>query len=249
MSKISIALPLVDYQLDCNKRAKAAALCDFLQTAATVHADGLGVSILDLQTRGVTWMLAKMDITFGREAEPHDVLSLETWPAATRAGIVCVRNFRMRNPRGEIVLEATSDWVCVDFASRKLAKLSPELLRLADDDAEQFDFPPIPKPAKGDLVSGGECSVPVRRADLDLNRHVNNVHYIEWLFEPMTDEAYARRLARLAITYHAEAVAGDTVKSSFLETRLPSGETLTSHTLSRGDATLTKATCIWHDRE
>ena len=246
MSKISISLPLVDFHLDCNKRVKAAALCDFLQTAATVHADSLGVGMLNLQKRGVTWMLAKMDIQFIAEPVPRDVLTLETWPAGTRAGIVCVRNYRIRSPRGEVLLEATSDWVCVDMETRKLARLSPEILAITDDEPEQFSFPPLPKMAKDAFAPAGECDIPVRRADMDLNRHVNNVHYIEWLFEPMSDEAYGRHLRRLSISYHAEAVSGDVVHSEVGAAEAADGAILTSHTLHRGETLLTKAQCQWN---
>lgn len=248
MAKKTISLPLVDFHLDCNRRVKAAALCDFLQTAATVHADSLGVGMLDLQKRGVTWMLAKMDIVFVAEPTPRDVLTLETWPAGTRAGIVCVRNYRIRGSRGDVLVEATSDWVCVDMTTRKLARLTPDILAITDDNPEQFSFKAMPKLAKDAFATAGECNIPVRRADLDLNRHVNNVHYIEWLLEPMSDEAYARRISRLAISYHAEAVSGEVVRSEVGEVRLPDGQYLTSHTLHRGDTLLTKAMCMWEER-
>lgn len=245
MAKISIDFPTVDFQRDCTGRVKASALCDFLQSAATVHADRLGVGMLDLQKRGITWMLAKMDIVFAVEPAPRDVLTVETWPAGTRAGIVCVRNYRIRSPRGEVLLEATSDWVCVDMATRKLARLTPDILAITDDEPEQFSFPPLPKLAKDAFTPAGECDIPVRRADMDINRHVNNVHYIEWLFEPMSDDAYARRIRRLAISYHAEAVAGEVVRSEVGEAGLADGAIMTSHTLQRGGTLLTKAICLW----
>jgi medium-chain acyl-[acyl-carrier-protein] hydrolase len=42
---------------------------------------------------------------------------------------------------------------------------------------------------------------------IDLNGHVNNVHYIEWLSEPLK----AARPSRLEIVFRSETLAGDEV--------------------------------------
>ncbi len=238
-------MTLGDFNLDCTGRVKVSTLCDFLQAAATAHAEKLGVGMLDLQAQGITWMLAKMDIVFGDWPASHETLCLKTWPSGVRGRLICCRDYSMGDPSGRTVLTATSEWVCVNLETRKLARLTPKLANLAPPDAPHVAIPPLPELGEASFSPAGECQIPVRRADLDINRHVNNVHYIEWLLEPLSDEAYGRTLRRLAIAYHAEALAGDVVTSRVAEASLPDGGTATSHTLSRGDTTLTKATCLW----
>lgn len=244
----SYNIPLVDFNLDCNRKVKTASLCDFLQVAATVHAERLGVGMLDLQAHGLTWMIAKMDIVFENWAKPKDTLSLTTWPSGTRGHVVCYRDFHMVDSSAQTILKATSEWVVVNLENRKIARLTPELLTLAPPEAPRTEMPPKTEAAKELFADAGECRIPVRRSDLDLNRHVNNVHYIEWLFEPLSDGAYQRDLKRLSINYHAEARAGDVVTSKVSEALLPTGEVVTSHTLLRGDTLLTKATCVWNGK-
>ena len=238
-------MTLGDFNLDCTGRVKVAALCDFLQAAATSHAEILGVGMLDLMKQGVTWMLAKMDVSFGDLPASHEKLALTTWPSGVRGRLICCRDYDMRDSAGRTVLKATSEWVCVNFETRKLARLSPTLMTLAPPDAPKTELPGLPEFDKDALVPSGECQIPVRRADLDVNRHVNNVHYIEWLFEPLSDEAYRRSLRRLVISYHAEALKGDIVSCGVSEAGLPTGGYVTSHTLSRGETLLTRATCLW----
>ena len=234
-----------DFHLDCNARVKVATLCDFLQAAATAHAERLGVGMLELQAEGITWMLTKMDIAFDNWPQRHAKLLLRTWPSGVRGRLICIRDFDMRDADGRTVLKATSEWVCVNFETRKLARLSPKLLTLAPPEAPKVELPEMPAYAKDALAPAGECQILVRRADLDINRHVNNVHYIEWLFEPLSDEAYGHTLRRLVISYHAEALKGDVISCGVSEAKLPDGGYVTSHTLSRGDTLLTKATCLW----
>ena len=238
-------MTLGDFHLDCIGRVKAATLCDFLQAAATAHAEKLGVGMLDLQAQGLTWMLAKMDIAFHEWPASHETLSLKTWPSGIRGRLICCRDYAMRDSSGRPVLSATSEWVCVNMETRKLSRLTPAMATLAPPDAPHVDLSPLPALSESSFTPAGESVVMVRRADLDINRHVNNVHYIEWLFEPLSDAAYGRTLRRLAIAYHAEALAGDTVSSRVSEGALPDGATATIHTLRRGETMLTRATCLW----
>ncbi|MBQ6925500.1 MAG: hypothetical protein IJQ73_12745 [Kiritimatiellae bacterium] len=244
---LDTSMAIGDFHLDCTGRVKTATLCDFLQAAATAHAEILGVGMLDLMKHGITWMLAKMDISFGDWPASHEKLSLTTWPSGVRGRLICCRDYDMRDSQGRTVLKATSEWVCVNFETRKLARLVPSLLTLAPPDVPKVDVEPLPEMGEAVFTPAGESRIPVRRADLDVNRHVNNVHYIEWLFEPLTDAAYGRTLRHLAISYHAEALAGDEITSRVAEAALPDGSVATTHTLSRGETPLTKATCLWRE--
>ncbi len=235
-----------DFHLDCTGRVRAATLCDFLQAAATAHAEILGVGMLDLMKLGITWMLAKMDISFGDWPASHEKLALTTWPSGIRGRLICCRDYDMRDSQGRMVLRATSEWVCVNLETRKLARLVPSLLALAPPDVPKATVAPLPDLGEAAFSPVGECRIPVRRADLDINRHVNNVHYVEWLFEPLSDAAYGRTLRHLAISYHAEALAGDEVTSRASAASLPDGSVATTHALSRRETLLTTATCLWH---
>ena len=55
---LDTSMAIGDFHLDCTGRVKTATLCDFLQAAATAHAEILGVGMLDLMKHGITWMLA-----------------------------------------------------------------------------------------------------------------------------------------------------------------------------------------------
>ena len=69
-----------------------------------------------------------------------------------------------------------------------------------------------------------ECSVAAsdalvfraRRGDIDLNGHVNNVHYVEWLLEGRPDEAGACQ--ELDIVFKSETLAGEEVRVESVET-------------------------------
>ena len=67
---------------------------------------------------------------------------------------------------------------------------------------------------------------------MDINDHVYNVRYIEWILEcfPL-DFHKAHQLKELEINYMAEAVYGDSISASISETRIK----IFSHCLFRSE--------------
>ena len=69
-------------------------------------------------------------------------------------------------------------------------------------------FKKLPKLSKIDF----EKQFKVRRSDLDINQHVNNVNYIEWAVESVPEEIYNQKtLTGLEINFRAESKYGDRV--------------------------------------
>jgi medium-chain acyl-[acyl-carrier-protein] hydrolase len=70
--------------------------------------------------------------------------------------------------------------------------------------------------AKGKLPSlqevGYEEQMPVRWHDIDLNRHVTNTRYLQWVLETLpADVLEKQQLQEIDIIFKAESALGDTV--------------------------------------
>ena len=234
---------LFDSDLDCFDRVSAAKICDILQCGATAHASLLGVGMRDLMKDGHSWMISGMSICFLRPAKAREAVTLETWPSGVRRRVVCTRDYIIRNAEGKVLVKATSDWIYVDVVNRKICMLTPTLATLAPAWAPRVDIEPAGRAPEKE----GEpfkTKVLIRRADTDINRHVNNVHYVEWLFEALPDEIYSRDLKRLDITYRQEAVRGEVLESTAW---LCQEGSKTVHSLNRESdgVALATAVCTW----
>ncbi len=106
--------------------------------------------------------------------------------------------------------------VFIETDTGRLARLPPEeLLKVTMDkriDMEYLDkrivLPDIPEHRYD--------PVPVRRGDIDLNRHMNNVRYIEAALELLPDDAPIRRIR---VEYKAPAKPGDMLYPRSIETQ------------------------------
>jgi len=188
-------------------------LCDWLQEAAGAHATALGVATDRLLEVGRAWVLTRLQVRVERYPRWREDVSVETWPSAAD-GLFAQRDFVLTDAGGEGLARATSQWLVIDVARRRPVRLPREVLDLPRAGRSHALAPSregLPEPE----ASSKSCRFSVRRADLDLNEHVNNVRYVEWALEAVPEGAReAYQCTGLEVQFRAEALYGDTVESA-----------------------------------
>jgi acyl-ACP thioesterase len=240
--------------VDPQDRVRADAIAVMLQESGAHHADTWGLSIPELMGQGRTWVLARLAIEFSPSRPGwKDELRVTTWSAGLR-GRIAGREYTVEELPAEpglpaeLVARASSVWFIIDLESRKPVRLdeyagrdAPELDRRSGVSTEsKLEIP------QGDCM---ETPLAVRASDLDLNGHVNNTRYIEWLYESLPPQVLAAgRMARLDIHYLAETRYPETVT---LRTWKGGGDADTYvHSVLRGDGTeAIRARTIWSPSE
>lgn len=197
-------------------RVTIPAILNWLQEAAGNHADALGVGIQTLQSQGLTWMLGRVSLRLHRAPVWGDRLTLVTWPSGIRGRLVAERQFGIVNAAGELLMEASSEWLCVNLATGKLAPLPEAVKALAAPEtvafhlcAGKFPTPPASTPPSNTVT------ITARKAEIDANLHVNNVHLAAWLREPLPDERFFQETpSTFDIEYKRPAHAGDIITAA-----------------------------------
>jgi acyl-ACP thioesterase len=237
------------YEVDENNLLKIQCLSDYLQEAAGIHAAMLGLSIERLQAANLTWVLSRLQ--FAPETMPAAAsrVRVETWPVGVE-GVQFRRDFRVTSERGERVARAVSHWVAVNLTTRRVGRVPGFIAAVALGTAETVMDEVRGKPPAPDR--GDErCRFTARLADMDRNRHVNNVRYMDWMLESLPD---ATRAAAppvfLDMLFKAEAVRGDIVSARVREEEAADafpGAAVYGHTLVReaGDRELVRGRSVW----
>ena len=200
------------YECGPDGRATLPTICNFLQEAASLHAASLGFGKGDFAAAGenTSWVLTRMVVKMNRYPVWEDELTVETFPRGGRK-IVAWRDFKVMDAKGETLGVASSEWMIIDLGTRRIHAV-PEKVFAANDPANvpvlgrepfaKFRFP----------VQGGETSRPLmftaQKSQIDLNGHVNNVHYVAWMLEPCADACPAE----MEIVFRSETLAGDEVR-------------------------------------
>ena len=199
------------YEVDPSGCAQLESLLNYLQDAAGEHAGSLGFGVIDLQKRHLTWLLSRYHIKVARFPIYGQSIEVSTWPSGKK-GIFALRDFEVTDEEGRHLLAATTSWVLTDVDNKQPVRLSDYV----PDDytrntrAIEDEFPPLPGLEKAD----SELALPVLMKDLDFNRHVNNVVYIQWALEAAPPEILGSlRPLDIEVSYRAEAFYGDRIIS------------------------------------
>lgn len=187
------------------------AMLDLLQEAASIHAKELGFSKSDFAAHGenTSWVLTSMKTRMTRYPRWEEEVKIATWPHAGRK-ITALRDFEMYGADGAKIGAATSEWMVIDLASRHIAPIPGIVAGLANDERPGVfvdePFARLKWPG-GDGDASAEFKA--MRCHIDLNGHVNNVHYAEWFLETVPENA--GECIECEIVFKSETLAGETV--------------------------------------
>src|SRR5690625_2639492 len=221
------------YESTAEGVASVQAICNYLQETAGNHSRRLGFSIEQLTKMGLTWMLARLRLRLTAMPRWREAVDIETWPSGSD-GLRALRDFLIYDS-GAFIGRATSLWLPRDLlidASGAVTRRATRLCLAIDlqrrrptrlpvfisatvaegiEPAVEHDFPSLDVPDEYEHAA----EFNVRHSDLDMNRHVNNVRYVEWALESLPLElADAYSLAELDVQFKAETYAGDRVRAT-----------------------------------
>ncbi|HCL80164.1 MAG TPA: hypothetical protein DIC53_09390 [Synergistaceae bacterium] len=179
-------------------RMKLPVLLDVLQDMADRDAARMSMTVANLITKGVSWVLRQYRVTVDRYPTHDSTLTVRTWHGP-RKNLYSLRAFVVRDERGPVASAETS-WILIDLERGRPLRLdrhSTELY-IAESCPMEMEFSSLPAMDRW----REERPFSVRRWDLDRNNHVNNAVYFSWAAEAVPDDvASSLALRRVEAEY------------------------------------------------
>lgn len=186
-------------------------IADIIETA-TEHANALHIGYADLLPRGIGWVLSRITLHMDRWPGINSRYTLTTYvEAMTR--LYSVRCMDITDGDGNQIGSVRTVWVCIDFATRTAANLTPLHLDGLVHPTLRCALPRAPKlrPVTADMANLS-ATKRFEYCDLDFNGHVNSTRYVEPIVDLWGPEHYADlAVADFDIAYLHECRYGDTV--------------------------------------
>ncbi len=200
------------YECGVDGRATLPTICNYLQEAASLDAEARGFSKSNFDAAGgnISWVLTRMKVKMTRYPCWEEKIEVVTFPRGGRR-IVAWRDFEMRTANGETLGVATTEWMLIDLATRKVVPIPESVFSCLDPDLTPVlgDAPFTPRLAwPADAEPSAPFAFKAQQSHIDLNGHVNNVHYIEWMLEPLPVSSVC---GEMEIVFRSETLAGDDV--------------------------------------
>jgi medium-chain acyl-[acyl-carrier-protein] hydrolase len=217
------------YEIDITGSATLPILCKFMQESAYHHAENLGFGFSHLMEKNLFWVLANQKIQMESYPRWGEKISIHTYPSG-KGRLSYYRDFKIFDKKSKLIGKATTTWYAIDLQRRRPRRLE-----------DYFEFSPVEgefvfqeRPDRLKFIEYKKTYKTFQAGyyDLDINDHVNNVRYIEWILECFSlDFHKSRQLSEIEINYMAEAVFGNSISASVNETE----NKLFSHCLIRSE--------------
>lgn len=204
--------------VDFTLRASASAIVNYMLNVAGLDAHNKGFGVEVLQDSSFTWVLMRFSAEIEYRPEQYEDIEIDTWISDFNR-LSSTRNFRMRCG-DRVIASGVSQWCVLNMETRQSVDMS--MMREAHDRFIVAEPSPIAAPARLRAIEATTTiSRPVVYSDIDFNRHVNTLRYVDMMFDTLPLETIElRERMRLDINFLAEARYGETISVGYIDEEL-----------------------------
>ena len=189
-----------------------------------------------LENYNLVWIITDYDIEVVRLPRFAEEITIET-EALSYNRLFCYRRFTIYDEAGQEIIRMLATFVLMDRDSRKVRAVEPEIVAPYQSD---FDKKLIRGPKYANLEEPVSKDYHVRFYDLDMNGHVNNSKYLDWIFEVMGADFLTQYIPKkINLKYVKEVRPGGVVTSAVERTGLESKHEITSDGATNAQAIIT----------
>ena len=170
------------YFVDDNAQMTVTSLFQLIQEMSDRHATILGAGWQQLRHRGFFWVITKIKL---------------------------IINFEMEDADGNLLVSASTIWAIIDIEQNRPQRMDMFDGLFLPQERSAMDKKP---PKIGPIQLPDTLPEPksMLHSDIDMNRHVNNAHYIQWAFDSVSDEFLkSHKISSVVVNFIAQAKPGD----------------------------------------
>ena len=177
------------------------AILELMENTSDEDSARYGDDIMSLNAQGLSWVIVEWNLEVFQRPKYHQKLRVITWPREVNSRYVW-REFEVFCGK-EKVAAASSKWMIIDLAKKTIIRLDDGRIKKYEIEARAATTLRTKRLKLSDNL-GRRRYMPLRRADMDINGHVHNLSYLDFIREEVNEEPNCFR-----IIYHREIKLGD----------------------------------------
>ncbi|MBF0780449.1 MULTISPECIES: acyl-[acyl-carrier-protein] thioesterase [unclassified Granulicatella] len=228
------SIVIKSHETDSNGRLSIPMLVRLLLYVSNRQTERLGNTCI-LQEKGLTWFILQHDLTIHQMPKVDDTITVET-EALSYNKFFTYRRFKVFI-NDTVFVETVMKFALVDMIERKLVRIDPKFVNVYK--AERLSTSQKMTKIKRLDVCSDSQEYSIRQTDIDMNQHVNNAVYLEWIWKSLPNIYHDKLPKHLAIIYENE------VRSGKVQHYCQNEEKVTYHVIKAEDLNLARAVILW----
>ena len=204
--------------IDINNELSNKGILRIMQEIAGLHSSTLGYGLNDAPKTGYAWLLLNWKLRVFSRPKWEETLTVNTWSRSMNP-LFAYRDIEILDSNKTLVAVGSSKWILFDINKKSLIKIPTEV---------KDKFPSVDKSVFKEKfvekLKEPENSIflheyIVQRRDIDTNHHVNNLNYLDYAYEALSEDVFSNiSFSNVEIMYKHEAKLGDTLSVFYSHT-------------------------------
>lgn len=210
---LSKTFQLNTYDCNCDQNIKISSLMKFFQQTAREDLDAMDITYNRMREHNIVFVLTKVNLKLLKKIPADNDIIVSTIPIS-ESGVRFIRDFSVKiSGEDEFCAVCSTEWVLIDFVSRKLLRSSalPWKIKM---DPKIIDISPV----KTNVLSESDyhASMNVTYSMIDENLHLNNTRYADIIFDHIDKNInFNCNIESFNIDFLHEAHLGDTLEINY----------------------------------
>lgn len=194
-----------------DNKIKNRSILEFLENIGAYHSDEVGYGVNEIPKTNVSWILLDWQLNVINRPVYGQTIEVHTWGRGMNK-FFTFRDYEIYDENNNLCAIATSKWALIDVRTGKLARLTEKIINKYNPEeksvfSEEMGKIEMPK----EFIA--ELEYIVTRKDIDINKHMHNLYYLDLAYEVLPENVYEQRpFNNIRINYKKEIKLGDTVK-------------------------------------
>lgn len=196
-----------------NNKISNYGMLSILEEIASTQSNIAGFGVNDIETKKKVWLLMDWKLQILERPKYGSTIKVTTWARQiSKRPFSTHRDFEVFDGEKKVAF-ATSKWILFDLETSKITKITDDIINLYKPESEKvFEEDEIEKLKEtADLKEHIEYDV--KRADIDVNKHMHNLNYLKLAYEALPEKVYySKEKNKVRIMYKHQILLGDKVK-------------------------------------
>ena len=200
-----------------NKKIKNKSILEFLENIGAYHSDIAGYGLNTCEMNKLGWILLDWKLQVINRPSYGQSIEVRTWARGINK-FFTYRDYEIYDENNNLCAIATSKWALINIEKGKMERVTDEIIGPYEPEekyvflSKELDKIEVPTEFTSSI------SYTAKRTDIDVNRHMHNLYYLDLAYEALPDEVYEekRPFDNVRIMYKKEIKLGEKVNCNYV---------------------------------
>lgn len=199
--------------INSKKKLSDEGILGILEDIGSIHGNTVGYGIADMERTRLSWVVLHWKVDIVNRPVYAQTIKVKTWLRKIDK-VYFYRDYQIEDLEGNTLIRAASQWALISIDNGRIFRPTPDIIELFKVEnmnvfANDPEMDKLHESEKYDDVK--DFIVP--REYIDVNKHMNNIYYIDVAYEVLPEDVYFNREFKyFEISYRKQITLGEKLK-------------------------------------